>query len=295
MASPLAHTFGIWLVALFLQAILYGMGLLQIYLYFFWYNKDRWSIKATVIIVAILETVQISTFFSAAWSWLIDGFGDFNNLRFFSWQALAQLAALYTSTFVAQTYFASCIYLLHKKSIILPAVIVTLSLVGLGGGLAQVILAVKLKTFDQLPHTSAATNTQAAVALTCDLLITVGLCWRLNNNRTGIQSTNKLLDFLITTAINRGVLTMITALMNMILFLTQPGTFYFMLSLLISGKLYMNSMLAMLNTRQHAVSLHGSTMVDHISMPTLSSTSGTASRVIGVSDRTETRNDRDVE
>ncbi|KAJ6586687.1 hypothetical protein B0H10DRAFT_2094553 [Mycena sp. CBHHK59/15] len=267
MASPLAHTFGIWLVALFLQAILYGMGLLQIYLYFFWYNKDRWSIKAT--------TVQISTFFSAAWSWLIDGFGDFNNLRFFSWQALAQLAALYTSTFVAQT-------------IILPAVIVTLSLVGL----AQVILAVKLKTFDQLPHTSAATNTQAAVALTCDLLITVGLCWRLNNNRTGIQSTNKLLNFLITTAINRGVLTMITALMNMILFLTQPGTFYFMLSLLI---MYMNSMLAMLNTRQHAVSLHGSTMVDHISMPTLSSTSGTASRVIGVSDRTETRNDRDVE
>ncbi|KAJ6607722.1 hypothetical protein B0H10DRAFT_2439467 [Mycena sp. CBHHK59/15] len=224
------------------------MGLLQVYLYFFWYSKDRWSIKATVIAIAVLETVQISTFFSAAWSWLIDGFGDFNNLRFFSWQALAQLAALYTSTFVAQTYFASCIYLLHKKNIILPAVIIILSLVGLGGGLAQVILAVKLKTFDQLPHTSAATNTQAALALVCDLLITVGLCWRLNSNRSGIQSTNKLLNFLITTAINRGVLTMITALMNMILFLTQPGTFYFMLSLLISGKLYMNSMLAMSET-----------------------------------------------
>jgi hypothetical protein len=65
---------------------------------------------------------------------------------------------------------------------------------------------------------------------------------------------NRLLNFLIINAINRGVLTMVTALLNMILvrplvfpigldeselgmqFLTEPGTFYFMLIVVISGK-----------------------------------------------------------
>ncbi|KAJ7175153.1 hypothetical protein C8R43DRAFT_976055 [Mycena crocata] len=288
MASPLAPTFGIWLIAQFFQAVLFGMGLLQVYLYFFWYHKDHWGIKGTVIIITVLESVQTGTYFSATYTLLIDDFGQFDKLALFPWQALAQLLALYTSTFVAQAYFAYCIYLLHKRRVFLPLLIVFLSLVGLGGGVgmdsftqillhlshyfflqtAQIILAVKIQRFDELPTTSAASNTQAALSLACDILITFGLCWRLNVARTGIQSTNKLLNFLIMTAINRGVLTMITALLNMVLFLTQPGTFYFMLMILISGKFYMNSMLAMLNTRQHAHSIgQFGTAVDHISMP----------------------------
>ncbi|KAJ7122189.1 hypothetical protein C8R44DRAFT_876496 [Mycena epipterygia] len=254
MASPLAPTFGIWLVALFLQSILYGMGLIQVYL--------------------VLETFQTGMFFSAVYSILIDDFGDLQELGFIPWQALAQLFA-YASTFVAQAYFSHCIYVLHKKKVILPAIIIVLSLVAFGGGIAQVILAANLKEFTELPKTSASSNTQAAVALACDVLITVGLCWRLNSHRGGIQSTNKLLSFLILTAVKRGVLTMVTALLNMILFLTQPGTFYFQLMLLLSGKFYMNSMLAMLNTRQyaHSVAKFATSGVDRISMPTLSSVS----------------------
>ncbi|KAJ7175052.1 hypothetical protein C8R43DRAFT_1119077 [Mycena crocata] len=164
-----------------------------------------------------------------------------------------------------------------------------------GGGIAQVVLVGKLKEFKELPKTSAASNTQAALALSCDILITVGLCWRLNTNRTGIQSTNKLLNFLIMTAVNRGVVTMVAALLNMILFLTQPGTLYFMLMLLISGKLYMNSMLAMLNTRQHAHSVgkFGVTAIEHISMPTFSS-GPSANQVAGISISTSTETDDDV-
>ncbi|KAJ7914772.1 hypothetical protein B0H13DRAFT_2324957 [Mycena leptocephala] len=279
MSNPLSSTFGIWLIALFLQSILYGMGLIQAYLYFFWYHKDNWGIKGTVITMPVLETFQSSTFFAAVYAYLIEDFGHPEKLAFipwrehFLWQSLAQLCALYTSTFVAQTYFASSIYFLRKQDKILPTVIVILSLVGFGAGIAQVFLAVHLKQWIELPKTSAATNTQAALSLTCDVLITVGLCWRLHKNRTGIQSTNRLLNFLIMTAINRGVLTMITALLNMILLLTQPGTFYFQLMLLLSGKFYMNSMLAMLNTRQHAYSVgkYGNTGVEHISMPSFSS------------------------
>ncbi|KAJ6549134.1 hypothetical protein DFH09DRAFT_1087202 [Mycena vulgaris] len=108
----------------------------------------------------------------------------------------------------------------------------------LGMGLLQVYLS-KIEHFRNLPETSG-------------------------------PSTNNLLNFFIRTAINRGVLTMIPAALNMTLFLTQPGTFYSMFVLLISGKFYMNSMVAMLNTRRHAhaISRFGQTQttVDHIAM-----------------------------
>ncbi|KAJ7823693.1 hypothetical protein B0H14DRAFT_3469867 [Mycena olivaceomarginata] len=49
MASPLDSTMGIRLVSLFLAAILYGVGVIQTYLYLHWYTKDHWGVKATVI------------------------------------------------------------------------------------------------------------------------------------------------------------------------------------------------------------------------------------------------------
>ncbi|KAJ7084537.1 hypothetical protein B0H15DRAFT_951422 [Mycena belliarum] len=300
MPSPLAHTFGIWLIAQFFQAILFGMGLLQVYLYFLWYNKDSWGIKSVVILMTVLESVQTGTYFSATYKLLIDDFGNFEALSLFPWQALAQLEALYMATWVAETYFAYCIYLLHKRRPLLPCIIAFLALIGFGGGTAQVVLGHNIKKFAELPTTSAASNTQAALALTCDVLITIGLCWRLNSSRTGIQSTNQLLNFLIMTAINRGLFTMITALLNLVLFLTQPGTFYFMLSLLLSGKFYMNSMLAMLNTRQHAHSI-GKFAASHggevISMPAFPSTASASEAPApgGVNVSVRVRRDHDLD
>ena len=49
------------------------------------------------------------------------------------------------------------------------------------------------------------------------------------------------------TAIGRSL----CALLNLVLFLALPGTFYFFIGLMPSSKLYMNTMLATLNTRQH--------------------------------------------
>ncbi|KAJ7113835.1 hypothetical protein C8R44DRAFT_795856 [Mycena epipterygia] len=272
MASPptLASTHGVWLIAAFMASILQGMGLLQGFLYFLWYPKDPWSIKATVIVMLVIESVQSAAAISNVYMWFIVEFGDPVRLNIIPWQDTLQLTALYLSTFVAQAHFARTIYQFHKESVVIPVVVFLLSLVSLGAGLAQAGLTVVVKEYSNLGSTSATTNIQAAFSLAADMLITFGLTWRLNQSRTGIQSTNRVLNFLILTAINRGVFTMLFAVLNVILFLTKPGTFYFMLALLLSDKFYMNSMLAVLNTRQHAVKLNESTVVEQFSMPSRS-------------------------
>ncbi|KAJ7445640.1 hypothetical protein FB451DRAFT_1568065 [Mycena latifolia] len=54
---------------------------------------------------------------------------------------------------------------------------------------------------------------------------------------------------------------MLTAALNIILFFAEPGTFYFMVGLDLSGKFYMNSMLAtMLGRTVESVSMQGAAM-----------------------------------
>jgi hypothetical protein len=45
MASPLDSTYGVWLVSLFLEMILYGMGILQTWIYFAACPTDMLSLK----------------------------------------------------------------------------------------------------------------------------------------------------------------------------------------------------------------------------------------------------------
>ncbi|KAJ6472495.1 hypothetical protein C8R45DRAFT_1103941 [Mycena sanguinolenta] len=259
MTSPLTATFGMLLLTLFLQSILYGMGLLQAWLYFLWYQKDGWFIKISVILITLFETAETILFFCATYAYLIDGFGDAQNLTRWNMPIRLVLLTTYLTTFVAQVYFAYCIYRLHPKDKVIPALILILAAVCLGGGLAQVA-AKQIQGFKELGETKPTRTVQAVFALVGDILITVALCWRLNSSKGGLQSTNKVLNYLIITAINRGVLTMISAALNLILFSTESGTFYFMLWVLLGGKFYMNSMLATLNTRGYAVGMMGTNM-----------------------------------
>ncbi|KAF7341107.1 hypothetical protein MVEN_01844900 [Mycena venus] len=269
MANPLTPTFGMLLLTLFLQSILYGMGLLQAWLYFLWYQKDGWFIKISVVLITLCETAETILFFCASYLYLIDGFGDKKNLTLWNLPIRLVLLTTYLTIFVAQIYFAHCIYQLHRKDKVIPLLILALACVCFGGGIAQVVANFKIQGFQELGETKATRTVQAVFALVGDILITVALCWRLNSSKGGIQSTNKLLNYLIITAINRGFLTMISAALNLILFSTEPGTFYFMLWVLLSGKFYMNSMLATLNTRGYAIGMAAENTLGDISLTTI--------------------------
>ncbi|KAJ7336870.1 hypothetical protein DFH08DRAFT_964829 [Mycena albidolilacea] len=292
MAGSITSTNGIYLTAVFFQALLQGMGLLQGFLYFVWYHTDTWSVKGTVVAVLVLECIQMGAAFGNIYVWFVTGFGDFDNLNTIHRVDMVELTAMYLSIFVAQAHFARCIYQLHKQHKILPILILLLSLTALGCGLGQVVLSIQLKQYSALGKLSVTDNLQASFALAADVLITFGLCWRLNKNRGGIQSTNKILNFLIMTAINRGVFTMIFAALNMILFITQPQKFYFMIAILLSDKFYMNSMLAMLNTREYTLQRRGRTTVEHISMPVYTSTNVPMENAITVTTVNEIHHDK---
>ncbi|KAF8197025.1 hypothetical protein BJ912DRAFT_1056116 [Pholiota molesta] len=201
-----------------------GCGLLQAWLYFHWYSKDNWGIKGMVILLVLIETFQIITFFQITYFYLIDNFGNVPNLLVIYWQDSAQLFATYLSAFVVQIYFGYCIYVLDKKNKIIPAIIVILALTQIGAGLVQTILTVKIHLLTGLDKTIPITTLEAAAAFTCDLVITTSLLWSLRKHKGQIKATNNLLNRLMINAINRGVLTALCAAVNMIVLNRAPIT-----------------------------------------------------------------------
>ncbi|KAF9466348.1 hypothetical protein BDZ94DRAFT_1306339 [Collybia nuda] len=270
MTSPLDSTFSVWLISLFLETMLYGMGVLQVWLYFHWYPKDSPNIKAVVVLLLyakggfictashndfhrVLETLQISFLFSATYKSLIENFGNFSALTVIRWEDSAQLLSGYISAFIVQLYFAYCLYALNKtwKNHIAVILIISLAITQIGAGIAQTVITTELGDFTKLASSKNTTSIQSGATLACDILITVSLCLTFNEIKTGMRTTNTMIHMLTVNAINRGILTAICAALNLILFLAIPNTFYFFLGLMLS--IYMNSMLATLNTRQHIV------------------------------------------
>jgi len=252
---PLDSTYGILLITLFLENILYGCGLLQTWLYFHWYPKDHWGIKTMVILLVIFETLQITLFFVATYQCLITNFGNMPGLGVITWFDETQMLASYLSAYTVQLYFAYCLYMLTGKQKFAPILIVVLALTSIAAGLAQITITLKRSTLflhwqdiQIVPYIL-----QSAATLACDIAITVSLLLNLSGHKKEniFSATNNILDKLMVNAINRGVLTALCAAINMILFFSMPNTFWFLIGMLLSGKLYMNSALATLNSRQY--------------------------------------------
>ncbi|KAI4524254.1 hypothetical protein K525DRAFT_267196 [Schizophyllum commune Loenen D] len=251
MASPLDSTYGMWLVFLFIMAILYGVGLLQAFLYSRWHRNDPRWVQALVVVLVILETLQIAWYFDSTYHYFVSEFGNAQAFDFSPWQNSAQLLAAYLSAFLVQFYFATTIYLLKPEAWYATVLIGLLALGSMGAGLAQTVRTAEIASLTRLAETKAITTVQAGLAFGCDLAITVTLCATFNSFKTGFKSTNTLLNTLMIYAVNRGILTAVCALLNLVLFLRTEGTFYFFIGLMPSSKLYMNTMLATLNTRSH--------------------------------------------
>ncbi|KAJ7157253.1 hypothetical protein C8R46DRAFT_1113918 [Mycena filopes] len=251
MSNSLDSTYGVAFVTLFLSTILYGMGMLQAFLYFHWYPKDRWTLKTLVLIVVVFETLQSALFLAGMYLNLVTNFGNPAGLDVLSWQDSAQLLFGYLSGFIVQMYFGYCIRVLNPRDKIVPGLIWVLGLVSLGAAIAQTVRTTQLGHFSRLDVTKPIMTTQSASLLACDVVITTALIYSMRGKMGDIKSTNSMLTTLMVNAVSRGFLTAVCALLNLILFLVKPNTFYFFIGLILSSKLYMNSLLATLNTRNH--------------------------------------------
>lgn len=107
----------------------------------------------------------------------------------------------------------------------------------------------RLKTITRLSDIKWLVSVKHSTVAVADIGVAALQCWYLYVARTGLPRTDSLINTLIVYSINRGVLNSIATVADLTCFLTMPDNFIWLALNFVVSKLYSNSLLATLNTR----------------------------------------------
>ncbi|KAI0764652.1 hypothetical protein C8Q74DRAFT_1283139 [Fomes fomentarius] len=254
--------------------ILYGITVLQTYVYFRRYWGDKTWIKSLVAVLFILDTTLTVLILQGAYTWFVVDFraptSRFmeNLVEFPVHHGISLVINCATQCFFGQKLW----YFGGSVNRYLVGAIFLLSIAALSTGQGKILLTRKahdlyLRSLHQALTAFLLLNLDSiyvvadrrvgilsgvniSLSVACDILITSGLCFYLRDGRsTGLTRTRRLIDRLMLYVVQRGILTAVCQTSHMILTLASPNHYYSLIPAYIEAKLYFNSLLASLNVR----------------------------------------------
>ncbi|KAL4073584.1 hypothetical protein J3A83DRAFT_4370859 [Scleroderma citrinum] len=225
----LSDTFGAAFIGGMVTAVLYGITTLQTYLYFMNYPNDSVATKLFVMAIWILDTLHVSLMCHALYYYLISNYGFAPALADGTWSLFPIAVGLSGSESMYRMFGSGILHSQYILSFIKKA----------------------FSSFSQL--TLYAVTPFGAALVISDLLITIALCvlLREQGSRTVFPKTKRLVNTLVIYAINRCLLTSLVAIAEVVMWSVDNNSSWYMAIDFTIGKLYANSLLASLNTRNY--------------------------------------------
>ncbi|KAJ7162587.1 hypothetical protein C8R43DRAFT_1173224 [Mycena crocata] len=251
LTSAVKELFATTFIGFCVATTLYGISVLQVYLYFRRYTNDRWTLKT---MVAILWTFDTLTTVFVAHSLFVFVFGILNRQIDVNipWSFTAEKFLVTLITFIAQCFYAYTILQVSEKNKIITAFVLILAVGSFGLGIHTTVHLFQnpaLNSISTRDFLIVSGLVQGLAALN-DIVITASLSYFLHLRRNSIPASEKLIDTLILYAVSRGVLTAIAQIMFLVLNVALPHRQFWLPFHMVVGKLYVNSVLATLNVRQ---------------------------------------------
>ncbi|EMD32391.1 hypothetical protein CERSUDRAFT_126812 [Gelatoporia subvermispora B] len=273
MASPppinhhLDGTLGALQICTILSSALYGVTVIQTYIYFHQSSKDSYLYKAVSLTSAYLRvmgTTHQVAICQMAYQYTVT---DYGNIIALTRETKSIIVVVFLSAFMdtgVRSLFCLRIWHLSGKNWFLAAVIMLFSL----GEFASLIANLQstssslpcdryrytVKVFDTPETTHAVLQPEFYVAtsltIVADLLIALSqvvLLWR---HRSGVPRTDSIMRTLIIYSINTGLLTTICALVLLISWAAMPNNLVYDIFYAALPTLLYNALLATLNARQ---------------------------------------------
>ncbi|KAF7352987.1 hypothetical protein MVEN_01266300 [Mycena venus] len=230
--------------------VLYGISVLQVYLYYRNYAADRVMWKCVVALLFALDTVASIFAGHSLYTYFVLNFGKNPSEDLaIPWSFSTEKLLVSLVTFLAQCFYANAIWKVTVSKTITSSIIF-LALVCLGLGIVTTVDIFTIKgVIDTLRFSIISGFVQGLAALN-DLLIAAAMCYYLSHSRSGLPSTNQFVDTVILYTVSRGILTAMTQILFLTTNVALPGNTYWMPFHMCVGKLYVNSVLATLNVRR---------------------------------------------
>ncbi|KAJ6572619.1 hypothetical protein B0H10DRAFT_2237448 [Mycena sp. CBHHK59/15] len=98
----LGTTYGAYVIGAIAAAVLYGIIVLQVFFYFDWYPKDKFTMKALVITLLLLDTMTLLMGTHGLYHYLIVNFGNFEVVLIQVWSVQVEALIAYTIMLITQ-------------------------------------------------------------------------------------------------------------------------------------------------------------------------------------------------
>jgi len=233
---------------------LFATFLVQVYIYFSVFPKDRTWWKLLVGLIVFLEVVETLSstrdmihVFGAGW-------GDRDALDDVGWAWFSVPIMGAIIAFVCQAFYGWRIYIIGRQTFLF-ALIMLVSVVQLGAGIWTGVYICIAKKFSVLQTQNIIpTATWLAATSIADLLIVFGTIFVLRQSTDPeftSAKTNSLVSRLIKLTAETGILCMLFAVLDLFLFASYKGTNYHLALCIELSKIYSNSILLIFNSRAH--------------------------------------------
>ncbi|PBK66346.1 hypothetical protein ARMSODRAFT_1021542 [Armillaria solidipes] len=252
MQGPAEVAHGPMFIGLMFNLLLYGIMITQVYLYFAAYKQDKLVVKLFVLLLFLCDTINTVFDFVYLYDCFVLHFSEAAYLAKATWVFSTDPAMTGIISGLVQLFFAWRIFVL-TSNLCLCGIVVLLALLGTAGGIATAAESGITTQFLQFQRfqVDAVTIWLASDCL-CDIVITFLLVRHLydrQGQKTGFKRSDDLVDKIIRTTVQTGLITSLCALVDLIIYLSLPTGIHLIFNLPLS-KLYTNSLMSSLNSRE---------------------------------------------
>ncbi|CAL1699892.1 unnamed protein product [Somion occarium] len=224
---------------------------MQVFLYYKFYSRDPLHFRLLVALTWVSDLVHTGMACSSNWSYLIGHFGDEQIIDSIIWPITVTIALTAIIIFFVQSFLAYRIFTLSKRNWIFTTPIAALAVLRLATALVSTSKMIQLKRYSLFVESISWVFTLSlSLGTAVDVLITVTLCWYLNQSRTGFKSMETIIDSIMLYTIETGLLTSVMTVLSLICWLTMSHNLIFLGLHFAISKLYANMLLATLNARK---------------------------------------------
>ncbi|KAK0207354.1 hypothetical protein IW262DRAFT_660855 [Armillaria fumosa] len=241
-------TFGTVYIGATIAAVFYGITVLQTVIYYKQNSNDPWIFRYAVALLWILDTLHVALSTHALYFYLIESFGRYPSLFTIIWSFPLQLVINMLIVFGVQLLYAVRIWKLgHHFHTILPRFIFVTIAIALGTGIYVIY-----NTFLGISTIRVSIYMVFSTIAGADFIVAGSMCFYLHKGRsmTSFTSTTKIIVGLMRLVVISGSATSACSFFILVAYIAWPHTLIFIAADFILPKLYINSLLAMLNSRK---------------------------------------------
>ncbi|PFH46410.1 hypothetical protein AMATHDRAFT_69919 [Amanita thiersii Skay4041] len=240
---------GSLLVGSFFNFMLYGILILQTYIYIISFSDDRALFKFMVIFTFLLETIQVVCTEADIIYWFGNGFGNLARLNntYISPFDSAFLCSVIAS--IVQAFFCYRIWKIKKSYLPIVVIIMTVVVFQLAGGIGAFTVGLH-RTFTHVRANPVTAYIWLAGGAIADVLIAITMTILMYGSRSETPAhAQHILVRIVRMSIQTNALTAGFAILTLVFDMALPHTNYFLVPGHIFSKLYSNTLVATFNHR----------------------------------------------